>query len=107
MLRDIIIRETSVDPGVELQPLSALFTMAAASRDNALQLSTSKDAQERRIIDDHIWEIGGGGKFTSLSKSQVSDQNCIVSNKLFVSLIMTNLMVVIVIMMMTDILKFQ
>ena len=54
---EAVIRETSGDPGVSLRPLSRLFTMPAARRDNALQLSTSKDAQERRRIDDDIWEI--------------------------------------------------
>ena len=96
----LIIRETSGDPGVEIQPLSRRATMPTTSRDNALQLNTSKDAQERRIIDDHIWEIGGS-KFTSFSKSQVSYQNCLVCP------LVTNLVVVMVIMMMNDILKLQ
>ena len=69
---EAVIRETSGDPGVSLRPLSRLFTMPAARRDNALQLSTSKDAQERRIIDDDIWEIGGTSFSMAGSRGRVS-----------------------------------
>ena len=63
--------------------------MPAARRDNALQLSTSKDAQERIIIDDDIWEIGGR-KFTSFSlagsKSWISYYPCLTRIALLVTL---------------------